>query len=151
MDVGELSVQLGAIRARLQEAGETGLVRALANAIGKAVEPIEQEIRDGLAPRLPNRYAAVIDADLQVTRRTFSDPDGARLSVYARTAGDAKRRLRRLNDGVLWHPVFGDRKEWREQAVGAGWFSQPCEDTAPRAREEIAKALDDITERAVHG
>lgn len=146
----ELAVQLGDIRTRLQEAGETGLVRSLSNAIGRAVEPLEREIRDGLAPKLPDRYAAVIDADLEVQRRTFSDPDGARVSVYARTRGEAKRKLRRLDDGVLWHPAWGDRKSWHEQQVTPGWFSRPCEDSAPRVRKGIIQALNNVTERAVH-
>lgn len=146
----DLAVQLGEVRARLQEAGETGLVRSLADAIGKAVEPVEQAIRDGLAPRLPDRYAAVIDADLLVTRRTFTDPDGARVTVYARTEGDPKRSLRRLDSGILWHPTFGWRVSGREQQVGPGWFSGPAEDTAPRAREEIEKAIDDVVQKAAH-
>jgi hypothetical protein len=73
------------------------------------------------------------------------------VSIYARTTGDPKRRLRRLDDGILWHPAWGNRKAFREQAVEPGWFSGPCEAIQPRAREEIIKALDGITEKVAHG
>jgi hypothetical protein len=144
----DLAVRLSEVSARLKDAGEGGLSRALAAAIGKAVEPLEREVRDGLAPRLPNRYAEVIGSELDIFRRTFSDPDGARVTVYARTGGSAKRKLRRLDDGILWHPLWGDRKEWREQQVGPGWFSGPARDAAPAVRQEIGKAIDDAVAKA---
>ena len=156
----DLAVQLAAISARLREAGEGGLSRRLSAAIGKAVEPVEQEVRDGLRGHMPNRYADLIASELTVTRRTFTDPDGARVTVYARTTGGAKRKIGRLDRGILWHPLFGrfprrdPRNVWREMGephVRPGWWSGPVEDAAPRARQEIEAALNDVTERIVHG
>ena len=148
----ELAVQLAALRDLLKEAGEGGLSRKLAREIGKAVDPLEKEIRDGLRPRLPNRYADIIAADLEVFRRIHNTPDGAQVTVYARTAGPGKRRLRRLDAGILWHPTFGDRKKFREQgppSVEPGWFSGPAEAAIPRAREGIERALNDVLEEIV--
>lgn len=150
--VDELAVQLAAISARLKEIGEGGLARELSRGIGNAVDPLEQEIRDGLRPHLPNRYADLINADLHVFRRTHTTPDEAQVTVYARTEGHAKRRLRRLDSGILWHPLFGQRGRWFEMGephVRPGWFSGPAEDATPRAREEIRKALDEVVRKAV--
>ena len=155
----QLALDLAGISARLKEAGEGGLQRRLAAGIGKAVEPVEQEVRDGLRAHMPDRYAEVIAAELEVTRRTFQDPDGARVSVYGRTAGPEKRKVARLDAGVLWHPTFGrfprrdPRNHWSmmgEPHVKPGWWSDATEKVAPRARREIEDALNDVTERIVH-
>ena len=151
-DLDQLAVQLAALRDLLKEAGEGGLSRKLSDGIGKAVDPLKEELHAGLRPRLPNRYADIIDADLEITRRTHNTPDGAQVTVYARTAGAPKRRLRRLDDGILWHPTFGDRKKFREQgapSVEPGWFSGPAENAIPRAREAIEQALNDVLEEIV--
>jgi hypothetical protein len=143
----ELAVRLGEVRDRLREAGDGKLSRQLADGIGKAVDPLKDELHAGLRPRLPNRYADVLDAELDVFRRTHTTPDGAQVTVYARTAGPSKRKLRRLDQGILWHPVFGDRKEWREQgapSVEPGWFSGPVEDAVPEVRKAIEQALNDV-------
>jgi len=148
----QLATDLAGISARLREAGEGGLQRRLAAGIGKAVEPVEREVRDGLRAHMPDRYADVIASELEVTRRTFQDPDGARVSVYARTTGGGKRKIGRLDQGILWHPTFGDRRHWSEMTephVRPGWWSDATEQVAPRARREIADALNDITERLV--
>jgi len=158
--VGEVAIQLGAISARLREAADGGLARRLSQGIGKAVEPLEREVRDGLRPRMPDRYADLINAELKVTRRTFQDPDGARVTVFAQATGGGKRRIRRLDEGILWHPLFGrfprgdPRNRWFEMGephVRPGWWSDATEKAAPRVRQEIVDALNDITERIVHG
>jgi hypothetical protein len=154
----QLAADLAGISARLREAGEGGLQRRLAAGIGKAVEPVEREVRDGLRAHMPDRYAEVIAAELSITRRTFQDPDGARVSVYARTAGEPKRKISRLDRGILWHPTFGrfprghPRNHWSEMTephVKPGWWSDATEQVAPRARREIEDALNDVTERLV--
>jgi|SRR5947207_6576509 len=156
--VDQLATDLAAISARLREAGEGGLVRRLSQGIGKAVEPIEREVRDGLRPHMPDRYADLIGSELEVTRRTFQDPDGARVSVYARTTGEGKRKIQRLDEGVLWHPLFGrfprrdPRNRWfmmTEPHVKPGWWSDSADKAAPRVRQGIEDALNDVTERIV--
>lgn len=156
--VGEVAVVLGAISARLKEEADGGLARSLSRGIARAVEPIEQEVRDGLRSHMPDRYAGVIAAELKVTRRTFQDPDGARVTVYAQTTGIGKRRIGRLDDGILWHPTFGrfprgnPRNIWREMAephVKPGWWSDVTDQAAPRVRQGIVDALNDVTERLV--
>lgn len=156
-----LAFELEAISRRLREIGEGGLVRELSRGIGKAVEPVPQAIRAGLKPHLPDRYAEVLDADTKISRRTTTTPDGVQVTVYATNASDRKRKLERLDSGILWHPLFGrfprrdPRNRWFEQGadkgVQPGWFTGPAEDNAPQVREEIGRALDEVTRKAVGG
>jgi len=152
----EVAARLGEISARLREAADGGMARRLSRGIGKAVEPIEAEVRDGLRPRMPDRYAQVIASELKVTRRTFTGPEEARVTVYAQTGGTAKRKIGRLDQGILFHPLFGRfprsdrRNQWfamGEPHVRPGWWSDATEQATPRVRQEIEDALNDVTER----
>jgi hypothetical protein len=136
------------------------MARRLSQGIGKAVEPLEAEVRDGLRAHMPDRYADLVNAELKVTRRTFQEPDGARVTVFAQTTGHGKRRIRRLDDGILWHPTFGrfprgnPRNTWSEMTephVRPGWWSDATDRAAPRVRQEIVDALNDVTERLARG
>jgi hypothetical protein len=65
-----------------------------------------------------------------------------------------RRRIRRLDQGILEHPLFGNRRHWYRQPVAAGWFTQPNDDAAPRARRDIEDALGRVKDkifRGVHG
>lgn len=154
-----LAFELEAISARLREIGEGGLADSLSRAIGKAVDPVKEEIRAGADAHMPNRYAEVLLGDTKIGRRTSSYPDGTQVTVYATNASDRKRKLQRLDNGILWHPLFGrfprrdPRNKWFEQGadkgVHPGWFSGPAEAAVPRVREEITRALDEVVRKAV--
>lgn len=153
----ELAGSLNAVAVRLREIGESDLVRELQNAIGDAVAPLPGRIRAGLPAHLPNRYAAVLDADMSVSRRTFlgGAGDTARVTVYATPRG--KRRKLRVSDaGSLWHPVFGDRERWYANVAPGhgmerGWFSGPVDEAVPEIRQAVERAMDDIVAKAVGG
>jgi hypothetical protein len=144
----ELAFSLAAVAKALREAGDGGLVRELSRAIGDAVAPLPDRIRAGLKPHLPDPYAEVIDADLKVRRSTSTSGEEARVTVLASTSGIKKRKLRQLDDGFLFHPLYGDRRHWYEQRVTPGWFTGPVEDAAPQVRDAIEAALDDVAEKA---
>lgn len=153
----ELAASLNAVAVRLREIGEGGLARELQRAVVDAVAPLPGRIRAGLPAYLPDRYAGVLEGDLSVTRRTFlgGAGDEARVSIYASPRAK-KRKLSQSNAGILWHPVFGDRKEWRVNAAPGhgmvpGWFSRPVEESAPEVRAAAEKAMDDIVAKAVGG
>jgi hypothetical protein len=155
-DLDGLASELNAIAVRLREIGEGGLVRELQRAIGDAVAPLPERIRGGLPAYLPDRYAEVLGADLKITRRTFlgGAGDEARVGVYASPRGTQKRKLRMSNAGFLWHPVFGDREDWKvNKAPGhgmvPGWFDKPAEESVPEVRAAVEQALDNVVEKAV--
>lgn len=137
------SAQLEALSARLRALGLGELQRELGDAIQRATAPVPQAIRSGLPGRLPNRYAAELDDDLDIrtSRR------GGTVAIVGRTRGAKQRKLRRLDQGVLEHPLWGDRAYWYRQAVRPGWFTQPIQDDQPRVREEVEAALTRIGDR----
>ena len=115
-----------------------------------AVVPVQDEIRAGLAPDLPNRYAAALDADLRlgVNVRTGVRDPGVAVTGQARSKA---RKLRNLDEGRLTHPVFGNREVWRTQeepSVQPGWFTGPAEAAGPRVRAGIERALADVAGKA---
>lgn len=138
-----------ALSRRLKDAGETGLRRELYKAINDAARPLAREIsRDShLRPYMPNRYAETLSKDLAVTvsKLTGSDP-----GVKIRAKGRAKERhVKRLNDGVLMHPLFGDRERWFLQfkRMKPGFFDDPANAAQPDVRDAILAAMHDVAEK----
>ena len=116
-----------------------------------AAVPAQDQIRARLAPEhLPKRYAATLDADLRLgvnVRTSDRDPG---VAVTGQTIS-GNRKLRRLDAGLLTHPLFGDREHWytqEEPSVTPGWFTGPAEAVGPRVRAGIEQALDDVSNRA---
>lgn len=144
--------ELESIARHLRRAGETDLVRELTRAMRDAVDPVRDEIRAGLKPKLPDRYAEALDADLRLGISVRTNERNPGVSITGTPLGKA-RKLRNLDEGRLTHPLWGDREYWRTQTgtadgVTPGWFSGPAAAAAPRVRAAIERALDDVAERA---
>ncbi len=137
---------------RLRDLGETGLRRDLSKAVSDAARPVLGEVRTELPGHMPNRYARTLDEDLQLTlsQRTNADTPGVTLRATTRGRG-GRRRIRRLDSGVLAHPLFGNRRHWYEQAshVSAGFFTGPAQDSAPRVRDAILHAMHDVAAKVL--
>jgi hypothetical protein len=153
--MADLASELEAIAFRLRRAGEQDLARELTRAMRRATEPVPDLIRAGLKPHLPDRYAETLDADLDIrtiTRNSGGDADAV-VSVYAQTRSGRARKLKRLEAGILTHPVYGNREVWRTQegsakGVEPGWFTGPAEAAGPQVRAGLEKALRDVAARA---
>jgi hypothetical protein len=118
-----------------------------------AVVPVQDEIRAGLRPDLPDRYAAELDADLRLGGNVRTNDRNPGVSVTGQARVKA-RKLRNLDEGRLTHPLFGDREHWytqEEPSVHPGWFSGPAEAAGPRVRAGIEQALADVADKAVKG
>ena len=151
--LADAAAELEALAFRLRRAGDGDLIREVTKAMRDAVVPVQAEIRAGLRPDLPDRYAATLDADLRlgVSVRTNDRNPGVSVTAQARTKA---RKLRNLDEGRLTHPVFGNREEWRTQeepSVQPGWFTGPAEAGGPRVRTAIERALADVADKAVKG
>ena len=141
------AAELEALAFRLRRAGDTELLREVTRAMRDAVEPVQDDIRAGLVPHLPNPYAAALDEDLRLgvsVRTTDRDPG---VAVTGQARGKV-RRLRSLDAGILHHPLFGSREHWYAQEVQPGWFTGPAEAAGPRVRAAIERALEDVGNRA---
>jgi hypothetical protein len=146
-----MASELEAIALRLRRAGDEDLARELTAGMRRAVKPVPDRIRAGLAPKLPNRYAEVLGADTAITTSVRNSGADATAAVVAANASFRKRRLNRLDAGILWHPLFGNRKHWFEQgepSVRPGWFTGPAEDAAPDVRAALEQALSDVAAKA---
>jgi hypothetical protein len=137
--------QFAALSRRLKEAGETGLRRELYKALNEAAKPITREIRDPahLRPYMPDRYAETLAADIRVSTVQSGSTRNPGVRIAA-TAGRARsRKVSQLNDGVLHHPLFGDRERWYPQLRGmkAGFFDDPCKQSGAQVRDKILGAM----------
>jgi hypothetical protein len=149
--LADAAAELEALAFRLRRAGDGGLVREVTRAMRDAVVPVQDEIRAGLGPLLPNRYAAALDADLRLGVNVRTNDRNPGVSVTGQSRSRA-RKLRNLDEGRLTHPVFGNREEWRTQeepSVQPGFFTGPAEAGGPRVRRAIEKALEDVAGKAV--
>ena len=148
--LGDAASELESIARHLREAGETELVRELNRRMRDAVGPVPDQIRQGLAPHLPNRYAAVLDADVRLGTSVRTNERNPGVSVTG-TSRTRARKLRYVDEGRLTHPVFGDREVWRTQgepSVQPGWFTGPAQDAEPGVRAAIDQALGDVAAKA---
>jgi hypothetical protein len=156
--MADMASELEAIAFRLRRAGAEDLARELTAGMRRGVQPVPGRIRAGLKPKLPDRYAAVLGADTSITVAVRNSGADATASVRAANASFRKRRLNRLDAGILWHPLFGrfprrdPRNRWFEQGadkgVQPGWFTRPAEDAAPGVRAALEQALRDVTAKA---
>lgn len=148
--------ELESVARHLRRAGDGELVRELTAAIRRAVQPVPDQIRAGLKPKLPDPYAEVLGAGLALRVSVVTGERDPRVTLSAQARGisgsgrrtTGRRRVRRLDSGVLEHPLFGDRSHWYKQPVEPGFFSGPARDAAPRVRREIEQALEDVAAKA---
>ena len=148
--LADAAAELEALAWRLRRAGDGELLREVTRAMRDAVVPVQDEIRAGLRPHLPNAYAAVLNADLRLGVNVRTGERDPGVAVTGQAAGKT-RRLRSLDGGELHHPLWGDREHWYRQEVTPGWFTGPAEAGGPRVREAIEQALADVAGRAVKG
>jgi hypothetical protein len=140
--------ELESIARHLRRAGDGDLARELTRAMRDVAGPVQDEIRAGLRPHLPDRYADELDAGVRlgVNVRTSERDPGVTITAQARSGKG--RKLRRLDAGLLTHPLYGDREHWYTQHVEPGWFTGPAEAARPRVRAELERALEDVAARA---
>ena len=146
--MADAATEFAALAYALREAGETGLKRELYKALDDAARPVAEVIggENHLKEFLPDRYAGVLRPDLKVSARkrsTGENPDVTIIATTRQLGGVQRRRIRRLNAGVLAHPLFGNRKRWYDQTGGvtAGFFDRPVEEARPAVRSQIEDAL----------
>jgi len=145
------------LAAHLKETGEGGLRRELDNAIKKAAQPVAARIGSlvNLNEHMPDHYAAVLDTNLKVSVSTRAGTGGGiTIRASAPLGGSSRgRRVGRLEDGVLGHPVFGIRSkanprlwaawEYQRASMKPGFFTGPARAAAPQIRNAVLAAIRD--------
>lgn len=155
-DLAEAAQEFADLAKNLTLVGETELRAELFKAIDEAAQPIEGDIRKAMPDFLPDRYAEVLDEDLAIrtSRRTGANTAGVRIIGTNRGRGGVqRRRVNRLNSGVLAHPLFGNRKRWYYQGAGKGvtpgFFTTPAEKDAPVVLGKILEAMRRVEDKAL--
>jgi len=165
---GDFASELESVARELRRQADGELFRELTAAMRRGVEPATEGIRAGLRPHLPDRYADLLDEDLDlfVSVSTAGREPGVlliarplgRTGSGRRTTG--RRKLRELDAGRLTHPVFGNRKVWKTQegtakGVTPGFFTGPARAAEPRVTRNLEDALqhvaDTVDRRAAGG
>jgi hypothetical protein len=152
-------MELRALQVRLKAAGDEGkgLKRRLYKKMDESVQPLARKVADveHLKPYMPDRYAAVLAADLtaRISKRFSGNPQ---VEVRAK-ARQHKRKVVPLDAGRINHPIYaqGERKYWRwsnAQTGGMrpGFFSDAVKDASPQIRDKVLEAMTE-TAREITG
>jgi hypothetical protein len=153
------ALQFAVLAKHLKDTGQGELRKKLYKAINDSARPLAREISrvEHLKPYVPDRYAAILAADLTVTvsKRTSGSDPGVTLRAKGR---ERSRKVRFLDAGFINHPVYprGPRSEWRwangqTGGMKPGFFSDPTEHAAPDVRAAILKEMTEIARKATGG
>lgn len=135
-ELRELSIRL--------KAADRALWLATARNLRAAAKPAARAVQDEERRALPKRGG--------LNEWVASTPVGVRVTTGIRSAGvrivqSKKGRirphdLRRMNDqGLVRHPVFGNRKVWKGQQVPKGFWDGPLLARRPEVRAAMLEAM----------
>lgn len=133
----------------LKAAGRTELRRELNKRMRRAARPLIPLARDEARRVLPHAGGLaeqVAHAPMRVQVRTGTQTAGVRIVV-----GRDRSGARAANQGVIRHPVFGNRERWVDQAVPPHWFDGAMARNAPHVRPEILRAVESVMQEIVRG
>lgn len=145
MRIARGPAELRRAAADLRKAHRTDITRKTVAAIQRALTPVAAAIRAEVPVKMPATYAEVLSAALHVDKqvRATRNPTVS-LKVWA-MGKVIERDVEALDDGRLRHPVFGNRKVWRNTMRPPGLVSQPWSE----AEDDIVRAVDDALDRIV--
>lgn len=101
-------------------------------ALTQAAEPFIENARKNALERLPRRGglgAVVAESDFQVIALHGQGVAGVRIATDTHD--------KRIDQGILRHPVWGHWRSIANQSVTPGWFS----DAGPKAKPAVRRAL----------
>ena len=64
------------------------------------------------------------------------------ITIRGRAKGGQTLDLKAINDGLVRHPVFGNREHWVDQQVHPGFFVRACEANKDEVLKGIREAAD---------
>lgn len=130
---------------RLKDAGTKGkgLRKELYTQIRKAAKPLRDEVKKAERADLPHAggYAAEV-ARSPIT--TVPHSTGDSIGVTLKQRGNGKTRdLQAMDDGLIRHPLFGNRDHWYSQDIPKGIWSDTLSnsESVETVRKEIIQAM----------
>ncbi len=149
---GLSATELRYVAGQLRKAAARDLTRELRKGQRAAFRPLQKEIKAEALATLPKAggYNVVMSKAVKVTITTGTGAKALTARIYATGKAEA-RDVKRVNEGVLRHPLFGHRKSWHTTKVRAGFVDRPVERLADQVLKESADAaqrvLDSIARR----
>jgi hypothetical protein len=150
--VAELSTRGGdaflRLSKRMKAAGQTELRKELHRAMRNAAKPLIPQVREAARGSLPKRGG--------LNERIARKPYRAQVRTGAKTAGvriAGSKVDPRINQGRVWHPVFGRRLPIPPQQVPAarGYFDDTLRGSGPAVRNELRRTLVSFAEQIAAG
>lgn len=129
----------------LNAAGDKDLRREVYRTFREMTRPLALEVIREASVVLPHRgglSGRVAAAKIGQTNATTGASPRITVNLSTREGYD----LRRMDQGIVWHKVWG-RKPWRRQTVPAAAFSDAWERRAPQAAEKVLEALEQVTRK----
>ena len=142
--------ELETVARRMKAVGRGDLRKELLKGIRVAAKPAVQDVKASARANLPRRGGLadqVARSSFGVRTRLTGNSAGVRIAGTSRSV----KSLRAINEGRLRHPVFGNRKVWREQRLEPGFFTDPIEKRAPEIRRGIQQVMTKIANDVERG
>ena len=127
-------------RARLTEA----LSAALTETAKEEAKQVGESFRASILDATPSGFEPAQISDPIVTVNLRNSKGGGRGTARLTEAGRGEHDYRRWNQGVLSHPLFGDKTKWASTAVGAwkGVWQKATKPLGPELKSKVAAAMD---------
>ena len=118
--------------------------------LNRVTKGVREDMKASIGPSLPSRggLAALVMAKVSLTTSAAAGSNaGVRIRARHRSYD-----LKRLNEGRLRHPVFGNREVWVEQTAGVdpGFLDEAFEKNKPEVTRGIQRVMSEIA-RKVEG
>jgi hypothetical protein len=136
---------------RLKVHGDGVAIRKeLMRGLNSVTKGVRADMRASIGPSLPSRggLAALVMAKASITSQAaYGKNAGVRLRARHRSYD-----MKRMNEGRLRHPVFGNREVWVEQTAGInpGFLDEAFIKQRPEVTRAIQRVMDDIARKVMN-
>lgn len=142
---GNPQAQLRRLAKDLEEAGAVKLKRKLYRNMNAAAKVLLEDAKREAAATLPRSGGAADRvAGASYRSRILPGKDTPGVKLRGVEIGSAKVNLKKINRGVLRHPLFGDREHWYDTPVRPGFWDRSMERGKPKAEEAVKAAIDEM-------
>lgn len=133
-----------ALSKRLKAAGQTELRKELNKSMRQAAKPLLPKVREAARANLPKHGGLnerIARKPIRIQTRTGANTAGVRV---VGTKVDP-----RIDEGRVFHPVFGRKPGVVQRIKGRGYWSKTLEKSGPDVRGDVLKALEGFTKQVL--
>lgn len=122
----------------------------------QVMEPIRRAIQDaakGLEADVKRSAQAILphaghlgDEIARSTTITAAPTEGG-----VRLTAESPHQIDNIDQGIVHHPLFGNKAHWYEEAVTPGWFSNPTRLSEPKFTDAVQRAMEEVKQEIEGG